>query len=121
MKADLLTERKVQTDLATARKPVDLTRFEESLKIVRTGKASDGTSYNGIGTLNQAAWIGECSGVLIEEIKFLRPENAALNAVAEAAKNLRESKSDDVEEIGLLEMLLDNALANLAAIQKGSK
>jgi len=48
-----------------------LNRFKEALKICKTGKDSKGSHYNSIGTLNQAAWIGENSGCLIAEIERL--------------------------------------------------
>lgn len=48
---------------------INLEEFEEQLRIVNTGKNSAGNSFNDIGRLNSAAWIGEHSGVLITEIK----------------------------------------------------
>lgn len=48
---------------------IEISEFQESLLIVKTGKDSRGNSYNDIGTLNQAAWIGENSQVLLDEIQ----------------------------------------------------
>lgn len=56
----------------------NLEQFKDSLRIVQTGKGSDGTSYNSIGTLNQAAWIGENCGCMIREIEYLRKTVAEL-------------------------------------------
>lgn len=64
-------------------KLVDLSIFEEALLISNTGKGSKGGSYNNLGKLNQAAWIGERSGTLIDEIKLLR-------AIVEASDKLVE-------------------------------
>lgn len=64
----------IQTE---ARKQVDLARFKEALQIVRTGKDSNGGKYNSLGTMNQAAWIGENSGCLIAEIENLRSEKSS--------------------------------------------
>lgn len=48
-----------------------LEEFKKSLRIVKTGKDESGNRYNAIGQLNQAAWIGEHSEILIEEIERL--------------------------------------------------
>jgi len=48
-----------------------LESFKDSLLIVKTGKDSNGHSFNDIGKLNQAAWIGENSAFLITEIERL--------------------------------------------------
>ena len=48
--------------------------FKDSLQIVRTGRDKQGGHYNTIGTLNQAAWIGENSGFLIDTIEELLGE-----------------------------------------------
>lgn len=42
-------------------KPLDLTALEDAFLIVRTGKDKDGSSYNSLGTLNQAAWLGDAN------------------------------------------------------------
>lgn len=58
--------------MITKPQPADIEFFKESLKIVKTGKDSKGVSYNSLGTLTQAAQIGEKSGALIAEIEYLR-------------------------------------------------
>lgn len=60
-----------------------LERFREAHRIVATGKDHEGRQYEPEGTLNQAAWIGEHAGVLLDEIERLK---AALD---EALKNPR--------------------------------
>jgi hypothetical protein len=64
--------------------PVDLDQFKESLKIVFTGKDSKGGSYNNLGKLNQAAWVGENSELLIHEVETLRTR------LADAENELRD-------------------------------
>lgn len=49
-----------------------LKRFREAHQIAITGKGTDGTTYNKIGCLNQAAWIGENVGLLLNEIDRLK-------------------------------------------------
>lgn len=56
----------------------NLAHFEEALKIVKTGQDSQDRRYIDLGILNQAAWIGEHSGVLIDEIKDLRSQRDEL-------------------------------------------
>lgn len=59
-------------------KRLDLSGFKEQLKIVTTKKDSKGNQFNSYGTLNASSWIGENSGLLIDEIETLRSDNAAL-------------------------------------------
>lgn len=66
--------KKKKTKAAEPLTAEQLESFRSALEIVRTGKGSGGETYNNIGQLNQAAWIGEHSGALIAEIERLRPE-----------------------------------------------
>lgn len=73
-----------QTDGATPR-PISklLEACKEAHKIQSTGKDSAGNSFNSIGKLNQAAWLGERAISLIAEIERLQKfenEYEALNA-----------------------------------------
>lgn len=52
--------------------PNNLQHFKDALLIVKTGRDAHGDLYSKFGILNQAAWIGERSGFLIEEIEQLR-------------------------------------------------
>lgn len=54
-----------------------------------------------------------------KQIKKAKSEHAALIAVAEAVKEFQEDNSNDHETRGLLSLVLDYKLANLAAVQKG--
>lgn len=65
--------------------PANLAYVKEALRIVNTGKGEDGASYTNIGRLNQAAWIGEHSGALIEEIERLRDDKSALVSACRGA------------------------------------
>lgn len=71
-----------------------LDRFEDALLIIRTGKDKNGNCFNDIGMLNQAAWVGEHSGVLIEEIKRLRADRAAAKPAIKKALELYEKALD---------------------------
>lgn len=69
-----------QTEAVSQHTPVDLDFVKEALRIINTGKDSKGNSFNNLGKLNQAAFIGERSGALIAEIEHLRTVNADLLA-----------------------------------------
>ncbi len=61
------------------RKPLSdefLASCAEASLIVRTTHDSKGNTYSPAGTLNQAAWLGERTHLLIAEIKRLREELA---------------------------------------------
>lgn len=62
----------------TPYRPADLDFVKEALRIVNTGRDSKGNSFNNLGRLNQAAFIGEHSGALIAEIEHLREVKADL-------------------------------------------
>lgn len=53
---------------------VTLMLFRQAFQIVQTGKDDQGNSYSTEGCLNQAAWIGEHAGLLLDEIDRLKKE-----------------------------------------------
>ncbi len=55
--------------------------FRDALQIIKTGKDSQGHSYNNFGTLNQAAWIGENAQLMLDRIDKL--ESALRCALAQ--------------------------------------
>lgn len=55
-------------------KELDLIPFKEQLQIVQTGKDKHGNYFESYGKMNAACWIGEHSGLLINEIERLRKE-----------------------------------------------
>lgn len=75
-------------------KDLDLNTWEDSLCIVRTGSDSTQTQHYGTeGTLNQAAWIGENSAVLLAEIHKLRSQRTILSTlVYRGITNLTDNK-----------------------------
>jgi hypothetical protein len=66
-------KRRGQADPMTAEQ---LDYFRAASEIVRFQEDRNGSAYNNIGVLNQAAWIGERAHFLIWEIERLRPELA---------------------------------------------
>lgn len=74
-------------------KELDLESYKESLEIVRTGKDRKGNSFNGIGQLNQAAWIGENSKPLIDEIERLREMKKLLFLANETSWEIRDAQT----------------------------
>lgn len=82
---------------------LELSRFKEALQIIHTGKDSKGNHFNNIGTLNQAAWLGENAGVLIKEIERLNIVVADILVALEMARHIlgheaRDSKYDNAKE-----------------------
>lgn len=53
-----------------------LETFEKANHIIRTGRDTKDNSYNNLGRLNQAAWVGEHIQFLLEEIYRLRAKEA---------------------------------------------
>ena len=64
--------RELKKVVESGKAKADTDAFREALLIIHTGKDSKGGSFNTLGQMNQAAWVGENCATMILELEHLR-------------------------------------------------